>query len=147
MTFDNITSLAEVLIEAWQFTAQDCILHVLPLNHVHGLLYGLMTSFYNGSQVDMLPKFDANVVWSKLLDESNPINGFFGVPTVYVHLVNAYLSNPEFQAKFPKEKVQQIIKNKMRLFACGSAPLNVKTYQEWTDITGYKLLDRYGMTE
>mgnify|MGYP001810640306 CR=1 FL=1 len=66
LSFNNVTSLNETLIEAWSLTPQDCTLHVLPLNHVHGLLYALMTSFYNGSQVDMLPKFDAKVVWSKL---------------------------------------------------------------------------------
>lgn len=29
----------------------------------------------------------------------------------------------------------------------GSAPLNVKTYNEWKQITGYSILERYGMTE
>jgi acyl-CoA synthetase (AMP-forming)/AMP-acid ligase II len=106
-----------------------------------------MTSLYNGNQVDMLPKFNAETVWSKLLDVNSPVNVFYGVPTVYVHLVNAYLSNPDFQAKYSSDRIKEIFKQKMRLLVCGSAPLNVKTYKQWTDITGYKLLDRYGMTE
>ena len=75
------------------------------------------------------------------------MNSFFGVPTVYVQLVNAYLKDPKFQAEYSKQRIKEIFERKIRLLVCGSAPLNVKTYAEWTDITGYKLLDRYGMSE
>lgn len=40
-----------------------------------------------------------------------------------------------------------MFQNKIRLIASGSAPLNVKTFKEWHDITGYTILERYGMTE
>jgi malonyl-CoA/methylmalonyl-CoA synthetase len=35
----------------------------------------------------------------------------------------------------------------MRLVCSGSASLNVKTSKDWERITGYVLLERYGMTE
>lgn len=95
----------------------------------------------------MLPKFNAELVWSKLLDRDNNINSFMAVPTVYVQLVNTYLNNEKIQEKYPVEYVKWIFKNKMRLVVSGSAPLNVKTYREWNEITGYKILERYGMTE
>jgi len=34
-----------------------------------------------------------------------------------------------------------------RLITSGSAPLNIKTHIEWNQITGYSILERYGMTE
>ena len=46
-----------------------------------------------------------------------------------------------------KEWIKDIFQNKIRLIASGSAPLNVKTFKEWHDITGYTILERYGMTE
>lgn len=33
------------------------------------------------------------------------------------------------------------------MIASGSAPLNIKTYNEWNELTGYKIVERYGMTE
>ena len=142
-----MTSTIETLIDAWKWTPQDGFLHTLPLNHVHGLTYGLLTCAYSGAQCDILPKFDAELVWSKLLDESNNINVFMAVPTIFVKLVEVYFKNEKFRAKYSKEFIQHIFKNKIRLIASGSAPLNVKTYNEWNDITGYKILERYGMTE
>ena len=40
-----------------------------------------------------------------------------------------------------------ILNKKMRIIGSGSAANNVKTYNEWFDLTNYKLLERYGMTE
>jgi len=48
---------------------------------------------------------------------------------------------------YSNDYVKEVFKNKIRLIASGSAPLNVKTYNEWNEITGYKILERYGMTE
>ncbi len=44
-----MTHTIETLVDAWQWTPKDEFLHTLPLNHVHGLTYGLLTSIYSGS--------------------------------------------------------------------------------------------------
>jgi malonyl-CoA/methylmalonyl-CoA synthetase len=62
-------------------------------------------------------------------------------------MVNSMLNNKAFSAKYDPEFIRWIFKNKMRLVVSGSAPLNVKTYREWTELTGYNILERYGMTE
>lgn len=35
----------------------------------------------------------------------------------------------------------------LRLFVSGSAPLPIPTMDAWEELTGHKLLERYGMTE
>jgi malonyl-CoA/methylmalonyl-CoA synthetase len=147
LTRKNMSSTIETLKNAWEWTAKDKMLHVLPLNHVHGLSYGLLTSFYSGAECDMLPKFQADQVWSKLLEESNSINVFMAVPTIFVNLLSAYQNSEQLQKKYSPDYIKHIFKNKIRLVASGSAPLNVKTNNEWNELTGYSLLERYGMTE
>jgi malonyl-CoA/methylmalonyl-CoA synthetase len=94
-----MTATVETLIDTWKWTSSDCLLHVLPLNHVHGLTYGLLTSAYAGASCDMLPKFNAELVWSKLLD-NNDINVFMAVPTIFVQLVDIYLKNEKLREKY-----------------------------------------------
>ena len=112
----NLNSTVETLKQVWEWTPKDKMLHVLPLNHVHGLSYGLLTSFYSGAECEMLAKFNADLVWSKLLDESNNVNVFMAVPTIFVQLVNSYLNDEKLQQKYPKDYIKHIFKNKIRYF-------------------------------
>ena len=146
-TFNNLISSIETMIEAWHWKETDSIISTLPLNHFSGLVYCLLTPFYMRAQVDLLPKFNAEVVWSKLLDESNNLNLFIGVPTIFNQLIDAYNKNEIFNTKYNKKKIQEILKRKMKFIGSGSAPLSVKTYNDWYDLTHYKILERYGMTE
>jgi len=68
---------------------------------------------------------------------------FIGVPTVFSQLI-------EFSAKEKgrlKNDLKEVLRRKMRIIGSGSAPLNVKTYDDWFQLTNYKILERYGMTE
>ena len=89
-----------------------------------------------------MPKFNSETVWSKLLDENNQINMFIGVPTVFSQLI-------EFSAVRDRLRsdVKEVLKRKLRIIGSGSAPLNVKTFNDWFELTEYKILERYGMTE
>ncbi|RNA18844.1 acyl- synthetase family member mitochondrial [Brachionus plicatilis] len=147
LTRYNILRTIQTLVEAWQISPNDSLLHVLPLNHVHGLIYCLLTYLYAGCHVDMLPKFEPLAVWEKLLNPNNNINSFMAVPTIYVQLVNYYLNNEAIRKKYPTNYIKDVFKSKIRLVVSGSAPLNVKTHREWNEITGYNILERYGMTE
>lgn len=141
LTFKNIVSSMQTMRDAWQWSDTDCMLATLPLNHYSGLVYCLLTPFYIGAQVNLMPKFNAELVWSKLLDETNNINMFIGVPTIFSQLID-YSSN-----KAMTNSVSAILRRKLRIIGSGSAPLNVKTYNDWFELTDYKILERYGMTE
>lgn len=144
LTRQNLARTTRTIADAWLINSKDSCLHTLPLNHVHGLCYLLLTYLYAGAQVHMMPKFNAVEVWQKLLDTKNNINSFMAVPTIYVQLVAEMLNNKQ---NYDLEHVKWVFKNKIRLVVSGSAPLNVKTHREWLELTGYNILERYGMTE
>lgn len=150
LSHKNIESQLQALSHAWQFTSKDCLLHVLPLNHVHGCINALLCPLHSGAKTIMLPRYETNAVWSQLLNVNLPgkdrISVFMAVPTIYSFLIEEY--NKIFAKN---ERMSEYIKthctNKVRLMVTGSAPLPTTVFQKWHEITGHKLLERYGMTE
>ncbi|HRX80741.1 MAG TPA: AMP-binding protein, partial [Pirellulaceae bacterium] len=67
---------------------------------------------------------------------------FMAVPTIYVKMIQALESMSESN----REKVVAGF-GRMRLMVSGSAALPASVHQQWTALTGQKLLERYGMTE
>ena len=128
------------LVEAWGWTADDHILHVLPLHHIHGIVNVLGCALWSGAVCDMLPAFDANTVWDRI--ERGGLSLFMAVPTIYARLVQAWNAAPP-------DRRQSLTKAcaGLRLMVSGSAALPVQTLEEWEDISGHRLLERYGMTE
>jgi malonyl-CoA/methylmalonyl-CoA synthetase len=121
---------ALALHAAWGFTADDVLLHALPIFHVHGLFVALHCAFLSGAPMVWLPKFtDAEVLAG--LARSTVM---MGVPTFYTRL----LANPDFT----RERSAH-----MRLFISGSAPLLESTFAEFEARTGQRILERYGMSE
>src|SRR5207248_2594132 len=55
LTRANLASNATVLAEAWRFSGEDVLLHVLPLFHVHGLLTAINTVLASASSILLLP--------------------------------------------------------------------------------------------
>ncbi|MFP6753491.1 MAG: acyl-CoA synthetase [Pirellulaceae bacterium] len=128
------------LVEAWGWTADDRILHVLPLHHIHGIINVLSCALWSGACCEFLPKFDAAAVWEKLA--SGQLSLFMAVPTIYARLISAWEEVPESEQQRYSEGCRQ-----MRLMVSGSAALPVSTLQRWRSISGQTLLERYGMTE
>ncbi len=128
------------LVEAWGWTADDRILHVLPLHHIHGIVNVLGCALWSGAVCEMLPAFDANAVWDRI--ERGGLSLFMAVPTIYARLVQAWnAAPPERQASMTRSCAQ------LRLMVSGSAALPVQTLEVWEAISGHVLLERYGMTE
>lgn len=146
-TFSNLISYMETLIHCWKISSSDCFLNMLPLNHVHGLVYSLLLPFFIGAQVDLMPSFDPKHAWFKLVDQSNSINVLTAVPTVYARLIEFYKQDEHFKIAYRKERLKETISTKMRIIASASAPLNTKTFNNWFNLTGVRLIERYGQTE
>ncbi|CAF4284460.1 unnamed protein product [Rotaria sp. Silwood2] len=148
ITFNAVQAHVDSMVKAWGWTIDDVILHILPLHHIHGLINGLLTPHFIGAKVIMVPRFDASKVWEYLIrpGPEQQITVFTGVPTVYAKLTHDY------DAKYAscsqtRDIIREQCSQKIRLMMCGSAALPESIYRRWHEITGYNLLERYGMTE
>jgi malonyl-CoA/methylmalonyl-CoA synthetase len=129
-THENLWSNAATLADCWRFTADDVLLHALPIFHTHGLFTSCNTVLASGGSLIWLPRFDADEV-IRLLPQAT---AFMGVPTFYTRL----LDHPGF--------ARELVAH-MRLFTSGSAPLLAETHARFSERTGHAILERYGMTE
>jgi malonyl-CoA/methylmalonyl-CoA synthetase len=139
-THANITAQITSLVKAWEWSADDRILLCLPLHHVHGIINVVSCALSAGAACQMLPRFDANVVWNCIAKGNLTL--FMAVPTIYTKLIAAWDS-----ASTERRKVLSRACNGMRLMVSGSAALPVSTLLRWKEISGHTLLERYGMTE
>lgn len=147
-THKTIRAQCESLIQAWRYTEQDRLLHVLPLHHIHGIVNAMTAPLFSGGVVEFMPKFDASRVWQRLLDTHeegrSPITMFMAVPTVYSRLIDHAKSS--YTTKEAQATAREAC-SQMRLMVSGSAALPSPIKYRWLDISGHTLLERYGMTE
>ena len=130
LTHGGLAANAEALVQLWQFTAADKLLHALPIFHIHGLFVALHCALRSGCAMLWMEKYDASVI----IDELPRCSVMMGVPTFYTRLLD--------EAKFTRGTAE-----KMRLFVSGSAPMLEATFAEFEARTGHKILERYGMSE
>ncbi|WP_325435042.1 malonyl-CoA synthase [Pseudomonas nitroreducens] len=126
----NLVSNARALVDAWQITGEDWLLHALPIFHIHGLFVACNSLLMAGGSMLFLSKFDA----AQMLRLLPQVNLLMGVPTFYTRLLD--------QPGLTREAVAH-----MRLFISGSAPLTAETHKAFSERTGMAILERYGMTE
>ncbi|MEM9639879.1 MAG: malonyl-CoA synthase [Pseudomonadota bacterium] len=130
LSHDNLLSNAQALVDLWQITDADTLLHALPIFHTHGLFVALNTALLAGTKVRFMAKFDADAIVSELPRSTL----MMGVPTFYTRLLD--------DARLTRDLVTN-----MRLFISGSAPLLAETHVAFEQRTGMRILERYGMTE
>lgn len=133
LTHNNFAANALNLLTCWQITDQDRFLLALPLFHVHALGNGLHCWLISGCRMRLLERFEHQTATEQFLDFHPTL--FFGVPTIYVRLLET-----------PRDAATQIGRA-MRLFVSGSAPLPAHILEEFRDLFGHTILERYGMTE
>jgi malonyl-CoA/methylmalonyl-CoA synthetase len=125
-----LASNAETLAELWRFTADDVLIHALPIFHVHGLFVAVNVTLMAGASMILQPRFDAEAV----LEAMPRATAMMGVPTFYTRLLAS-------------DGLTREVAGPMRLFISGSAPLLAGTHYQWAQRTGHAILERYGMTE
>ncbi|MER7708519.1 acyl-CoA synthetase [Kitasatospora sp. NPDC097605] len=117
----------DALADAWQWTAEDTLVHGLPLFHVHGLVLGVLGALRTGSRL---------VHTGRPTPAGYAAAGgslYFGVPTVWSRLAG----DPQAAARLAPA----------RLLVSGSAPLPVPVFERLAALTGHAPIERYGMTE
>ncbi|AEF41803.1 acyl-CoA synthetase [Hoyosella subflava] len=117
----------DALAEAWAWTAEDTLVHGLPLFHVHGLVLGMLGPLRTGSRLvhtgKPSPESYASAKGSL----------YFGVPTVWSRI-----------AADPSAAKQL---SGARLLVSGSAGLSAPVFESMKSLSGHQLVERYGMTE
>ncbi|MGW2402418.1 acyl-CoA synthetase [Kitasatospora sp. NPDC001664] len=117
----------DALAEAWQWSAEDTLVHGLPLFHVHGLVLGVLGALRTGSRL---------VHTGRPAPQAYAAAGgslYFGVPTVWSRVT----------ADAPSARALA----GARLLVSGSAPLPTPVFERLHALTGHAPIERYGMTE
>jgi malonyl-CoA/methylmalonyl-CoA synthetase len=133
LTHINFAANAVNILTCWRIAEADRLLLALPLFHVHGLGNGLHAWLASGCRMRLLERFEHQRAAAEFLDFRPTL--FFGVPTIYVRLLDA-----------PRETARAMGAG-MRLFVSGSAPLAAQVLEDFEAHYGHRILERYGMTE
>ncbi|WP_404815442.1 acyl-CoA synthetase [Streptomyces thermolineatus] len=115
------------LADAWDWTAEDTLVHGLPLFHVHGLVLGVLGALRTGSRL---------VHTGRPTPQAYAAAGgslYFGVPTVWSRVA----ADPASAAAL----------RGARLLVSGSAALPAPVFRDIERLTGSRPVERYGMTE
>jgi malonyl-CoA/methylmalonyl-CoA synthetase len=139
-THANIQAQIESLVTAWEWSAEDRIPMFLPLHHIHGIINIIGCALWSGASVEVFPRFDLAAILDRVRGDAYTL--FMAVPTIYVKLIQAL----EAASEADREAIVAGFK-RMRLMVSGSAALPASVHEQWTALTGQKLLERYGMTE
>ena len=133
LAHSNLLANIQAVMAAWHWTGDDCLLLTLPLFHTHGLMVGLHGTLVSGGSAVLRAAFESAEVLATL--KTNPaISLFFGVPTMYIRLL-------------AEARAQGAPARPLRLFVSGSAPLSPQVFEEFREVFGQPILERYGMTE
>lgn len=126
-----ISADLDALADAWQWTANDVLVHGLPLYHVHGLVLGLLGSLRFGNRFVHTGKPTPAGYAQAAAERGGTL--FFGVPTVWSRLA---ADQPAAEALRPA-----------RLLVSGSAALPVPVFDRLVQRCGHRPVERYGSTE
>jgi malonyl-CoA/methylmalonyl-CoA synthetase len=130
-THGAVATIARQLVEAWRWTDADTLLLTLPIFHLHGLGAGINGTLVAGARVLLRERFEAAPVIAALA--AGEATMFFGVPTMYVRLLEAAPPGTRF--------------DRVRLFVSGSAALPATVHEQFEARFGARILERYGATE
>jgi len=133
LSHNNFAANATALTTCWRITSDDRYLAALPLFHVHGLGNGVCSWLVSGCRMRLVERFDATLA-PEWFEQFQPTL-FFGVPTIYVRLLELPL------------EIARGVGRRMRLFVSGSAPLPAHVLEAFRERFGHTILERYGMSE
>jgi malonyl-CoA/methylmalonyl-CoA synthetase len=129
-----VTSNLDALAAVWDWTADDVLVHALPLFHVHGLVLGILGPLRLGGRIHHIGRFTPEGVCRELEGQGTMM---FGVPTMYFRLANALERDASLAGPM----------GRARVLVSGSAPLSVRDHDRIERATGQRIVERYGLTE
>jgi malonyl-CoA/methylmalonyl-CoA synthetase len=131
LTSANVLSSIRAVMGAWRWTADDVLVHALPLFHQHGL-GGLSASLLAGGRAVLFSRFEPDAVCAAIAAQRATL--LLGVPAMY----------ERFAAW---DGFAQAPLGSLRLVVSGSAPLSPALSGRIEAVVGQVPLERYGTTE
>jgi len=132
LTHGNLTANCELLGRYVSFTPADIALGVLPWFHITGMECQMNASVYFGNTLVVLGRFDLETVLSAIERYRVTLTTF--ITTINVAIVN-YPKTPSFDL------------TSLRACFSGGAPVPAEISRRWEAVTGYKLIEGYGLSE
>ena len=131
LTHANLLASIRAAMLAWRWSADDALVHALPLAHQHGL-GGLHAALLSGARVVLLSRFEPRRLAA--LAAATRATVLFAVPTMYERLLTV-----------PEAELAPL--RGLRLAVSGSAPLEAELATRVGSVLGQPPLERYGTTE
>jgi malonyl-CoA/methylmalonyl-CoA synthetase len=131
LTHANVLASTRGVVKAWRWSADDVLVHALPLSHQHGLS-GVHLSLLCGSRGVFFGRFDP----ARLADAitAHRASVLFAVPAMYERLHAC-------------DAIRDADLSSLRLAVSGSAPLPAALAERVEPWLGQLPLERYGSTE
>jgi acyl-CoA synthetase (AMP-forming)/AMP-acid ligase II len=127
LTHRNLVASIGSAMSAWRWSADDVLVHALPLFHQHGLS-GVHAALIGGGSTHILSRFAPDTLVTAAGGAGATV--LFGVPTMYQALLDHGVPVPG-----------------LRLAVCGSAPLSPALADRLPSVLSMLPLVRYGTTE
>ncbi|MFX1274459.1 MAG: AMP-binding protein [Promethearchaeota archaeon] len=115
------------------FLKSDIVaISVLPWYHIFGQAIEMVSSILLGTKLIVLPSFDIKKI-TEIIKRYQP-NTFFGVPTMYITLLNSPLS-------------KDLDISCLKYTHVGASPMPIEAEKQWEKRTGFMMCEGYGLTE
>jgi long-chain acyl-CoA synthetase len=131
LSHGNIISNVCAANRCYQITNSDRLLLYLPLFHCFGQNAILNSGLNACATIILHRRFDVKQVLQSIT--RHRVTMFFGVPTVFIKLLNADTADYNFES--------------IRYYFSAAAPLPIEIIQKWYDTYGLFIHEGYGLTE
>lgn len=127
----NLLASTRGVMWAWRWSGDDHLVHALPISHQHGLS-GIHATLLGGSQATILRRFESDALLEAIKGSTASV--LFAVPAIHERLLTDL-----------GDEAGRL--GTLRLVTSGSAPLPVSTARKFEEVTGLRIVERYGTTE
>ena len=134
LTVSNILNSANNISKTLRLSNVDRYLNIMPLFHIHGLIAGVLSTFYSGGSIICSNGFDI-FSFFKLIKEFNP-TWYSGVPTMHQTILSRAERNEEI-----------INQSNIRFIRSSSASLPIQVLHDLESTFSCPVIEAYGMTE
>lgn len=137
---------AATVIDSYDVSRHDTLLHVLPAHHATGIGTSFFPYISAGARICFRSgSFDPAWIWENLC--SGEVTVFSGVPTMFMRLMWYYEQQIATLAPTERERYDDGVR-RLRALLCGSSALQQRVQDFWTRLrNGVPILVRYGSSE